>query len=105
MLRYANPDKICLETAAMREGRERRRRKVQERCEQENLQYASISAKLELLETRLTAKENESIDKVVYAKRHEDGPSDSASEANINLSLGHIENERKSLEEKISGKL
>lgn len=35
------------------------------------MQYASVSAKLELLENRLTAKENENLNKVVYAsKKH-----------------------------------
>jgi hypothetical protein len=81
---------LSLEQLTVKEGKERRRRKMQEKCEQENLQYASVSAKLELLETRLTAKENESIEKVVYAKKHLDFLPSEPSEVNINLSLGKI---------------
>lgn len=58
-VRYASPDKILsLQQLTQKEGKERKRKKIQEKCEQENLQYASVSAKLELLENRLTAKEN-----------------------------------------------
>lgn len=50
VLRYASPDKpLSLEQLTVKEGRERKRRKMQEKCQQENLQYASISAKLDLL--------------------------------------------------------
>lgn len=43
-------DKIInLEQATFREAQERRKKKAQEKCEQQNLQYASISAKIDQL--------------------------------------------------------
>ncbi len=66
---------FCLEQATLREGRERRRKKAQDKCERENLQYASISAKVDALENRLAAKENESINKVLWASKANHIPS------------------------------
>lgn len=34
LLRYASPDRICIEQATAKEGRDRRKRKMQERCQQ-----------------------------------------------------------------------
>lgn len=69
-IRYASNEKVLsLEQLTQKEGKDRKRKKIQEKCEQENLQYASVSAKLELLENRLTAKENENLNKVVYASK------------------------------------
>ena len=85
----------------MREVREKKRRRMEEKCQQENLHYASISAKVDSLENRLTAKENESMNKIVYPTARK--TIEVSSE--ISQSFAHLEIERKTFESNISGKL
>lgn len=56
------------------------------------MQYASISAKLDAIETRLSAKENESLNKVVWAGRKQiEVVNSEASQKSLSLSMNKIE--------------
>ena len=98
---------LNLEQATFKQAQERRKKKAQEKCEQQNLQYASISAKIDKLEHRLTEKENESLNKVVYASKNGGRVTSQSSQQGIpmSMSMDRIELERKNLQSNITQKL